>query len=336
MSSSLACTTVRMVYRSTEWANNEQRYRATRTRALARISMNVRRLTPERLTDFRAGLGEGPVWDVDKQRIVWIDIPGKKILTTDPSTGDTSSVDTPSEIGAVALADSGGYLAALEDGLYTGDGSGSWQLLAPIEASDGQTRMNDGKCDPRGAFVGGTIARDGREGAASLYHVNGGGNVHKLLDGISISNGLDWTPDGETMYYIDTPTLTIMSHPYDGLSPSLGTPVPVVELSEGAGFPDGMTLDSDGCLWVGIWDGHAVHRYTPNGVLDTVIDLPVTNVTSCAFGGQDLETLFITTASAGLSEEQREAEPLAGALFSVRPGVSGRPPTRFRTGGAQT
>lgn len=296
--------------------------------------MTVRRLTPEPVADHRADLGEGPVWDAGRQRVVWVDIPGKQILITDPASGHTDSMPTPSEVGAVALVDSGGYVAALEDGLYSGDGTGTWRRLAAIEASDRTTRMNDGKCDPRGAFVGGTIARDGREGAASLYRVNESGTVERLLTGISISNGLDWTADGATMYYIDTPTRIVMAYPYDYASPTLGQPKPVVEIPDDQGFPDGMTLDSEGCLWVGLWGGHAVHRYTPDGTLDTIIDLPVTNVTSCAFGAGDLTTLFITTASDTSNEKGHTAEPLAGALFGLPLDVTGRPATRFRTSGS--
>lgn len=295
--------------------------------------MTTRRLAAEPVTDFKAELGEGPLWDTDRNCVVWVDIPGQSILVTDPATGATETLPTPTWVGAVSLVDSGGYLAALEDGVYLGDGPGTWQRLAAIEASDDTMRMNDGKCDPRGSFVGGTIARDGRDGAASLYRVNHGGTTEQLLTGVSISNGLDWTVDGATMYYIDTPTRTVMAYPYDHVSPTLGQPRPAVEIPDDHGFPDGMTLDSDGCLWVGMWGGHSVHRYTPTGTLDTIIDLPVTNVTSCAFGGEDLDTLFVTTATDSSSEADPASEPLAGALFAVRVGVSGRPPTRFRTRG---
>jgi len=292
--------------------------------------MNIRRLTPDPLGQKRAKLGEGPVWDVAESRLVWVDIPNREILTTDPSSGQTASVSTPSEVGAVALTDSGGYVAALEDGLYIGDGAVQWQLVAPIEATDVTTRMNDGKCDPGGAYVGGTIAQASQRGKASLYRIDHTGATEVLLRGISISNGLDWTHDGNTMYYIDTPTRTVMAYSYDP-STALGQPTPAVEIPTEQGLPDGMTLDSAGCLWVGLWGGHAVHRYTPEGRLDTIIDLPVTNVTSCVFGGHGLDTLFITTASPGQDDNEQPAEPLAGALFALSVGVSGRLPTLFRT-----
>lgn len=292
--------------------------------------MTVRHLTAEPLTELRAELGEGPLWDANANRIIWVDVLGHAILTTDPSTGLTDSMATPSLITAIALVYSGGFLVTFDDGVYLGSGSGSWRQIAEIESSDPKTRMNDGKCDPQGSFVGGTMARDASPDAGALYRVNGHGRTEQLLDGVSISNGLDWTDDGATMYYIDTLTRTIMAYPYDHASPRLGPPVPVVEIPDRHGFPDGMTLDTDGCLWVALWEGHAIHRYTPNGILDTIIDVPVTHVTSCVFGGENLDTLFITCAR-GSNDDDPTTEPMAGALFAVPMDVSGRLPTQFRS-----
>jgi len=292
--------------------------------------MTVRHLAAEPLTNFKAELGEGPLWDDKTGSVIWVDIPGCAILTTDPATGHTDSISTPSLVGAVALVDSGGFLAALHDGVYLGDGTGPWRQIAEIESSDPETRMNDGKCDPRGSFVGGTMAKPTSPAAGGLYRVNSHGRTEKLLDGVSTSNGLDWTDDGRTMYFIDTPTRTVMAYPYDHAAPTLGPPTLVVEIAERHGFPDGMTLDTDGCLWVALWGGHAVHRYTPSGDLDTIIDVPVRNVTSCAFGGDNLDTLFITTAAPGLKDKGLADEPFTGALFAVQMDVSGRSPKLFR------
>jgi len=298
--------------------------------------MAVRQLTPDIVAHPGAQLGEGPLWDGSRQRLLWVDIPRRAILITDPATGNTNSIPTPSDVGAVVLTESGDYVAALRDGLYTSSGDSPWQLLAPIEASDQTTRMNDGKCDPFGNYVGGTIAHGAADGAASLYRVDATGNTQRLLGGVTISNGLDWSDDGMTLFYIDTPTRTVVAYAYDHTSPTLGQPRSVVEVPERDGFPDGMTLDSEGCLWVGLWGGRAVRRYTPDGTLDTIIDLPVTNVTSCAFGGDDLNTLFITTATLDEDEGDTAAEPLAGALFAVDAGVTGRPATAFGSSGRPT
>lgn len=297
--------------------------------------MRIRRLTAEPVTSNRAELGEGPVWDDTTSRLVWVDITGKRILSTDPSTGSTESVDAPSQVGAVGLVKSGGFVAALEDGLYLeGPSAGAadgdveqWLCLAPIEPHDATTRMNDGKCDPTGAFVGGTMARDGREGTASLYRIDPSGAVQRLLSGLTISNGLAWTADGAAMYHIDTPTRTVMRYAYDPSAVPLTAGRSVVEIPKSHGFPDGMTLDADGCLWVAFWEGHSVRRYTPEGVLDAIVDLPVGRVTACAFGGPNLDTLFITTAVAEAGDGADEPE--AGALFAAAVGVAGHLPYRF-------
>lgn len=292
--------------------------------------MTIRRLSAEPVSDHSAKLGEGPLWDSETRRLIWIDIVGRAILTTDPATGHTDEVSTPSDVGAVALVESGGLLAALQDGVYLRSPSGGWNQIAEIEALDQSTRMNDGKCDPEGSFVGGTMARDLSPRMGALYRVRGDGVTEQLLDGVSVSNGLDWNHDGDTMYYIDSPTRRLTAYPYDHRSPNLGEPVSLVEFADDGAVPDGMTVDGDGCLWVAFWGGRSVRRYTPEGVLDAIVDLPVSNVTSCTFGDDDLATLYITTASAGLDEAALAVEPMAGVLFGVAVDVAGRLPTRFR------
>lgn len=292
--------------------------------------MTVRRLSAEPITDDSAELGEGPVWDSSAERLIWIDIVGRSVNTTDPATGYTEKASTPSDVGAVALVDSGGLLAALADGVYLQNPLGGWDQIAAVEAVDQSTRMNDGKCDPEGSFVCGTMARDLSPRMGGLYRVRGDGSTEQLLHGVSVSNGLDWSADGNTMYYIDSPTCTVVAYQYDHRSSKLGEPVPVVELPDDGAVPDGMTVDADGCIWVALWGGGSVRRYTPQGVLDLIVDLPVSHVTSCAFGGRTLDTLYITTAAAGLDEAARAGEPLAGSLFGVAVNVAGRPPNLFR------
>lgn len=290
--------------------------------------MSIRRLHATPVSTYQAQLGEGPVWDEIAARIMWVDISGKLVLSTDPATGRTDTFDTPSRVGAVGLVDSGGFVLALEDGLYLGDGVEPWHRLAAIEPDDKTTRMNDGKCDPAGAFVGGTMSMDGRQGRASLYRIDGSGEVQRLLEGLTISNGLVWTVDGTSMFHIDTPTRTVMRYEYVFPIGGLGPGHEVVRVPNSQGFPDGMTLDSDGCLWVAMWEGNSVCRYTPDGVLDTVIGLPVSRVTACTFGGPDLDTLFITTALAEAGGTT--SEPESGGLFAASVGVSGHLPHRFR------
>ena len=183
--------------------------------------------------------------------------------------------------------------------------------------------MNDGKCDPQGRLWAGSMAYDARPGAGALYRLDGDLTVHEIVQAVTISNGLAWTPDGTTMYYIDTPTGRVDAFDADPATGAITGRRPWVGIPEAAGGPDGMTIDDEGCLWVALWGGSAVHRYAPDGRLDTVVSLPCRQVTSCAFGGAGLDELYITSSSLGLSAEEIAAQPLAGQLFLLRPGVTG-------------
>ncbi|MGB0113142.1 MAG: SMP-30/gluconolactonase/LRE family protein [Ilumatobacteraceae bacterium] len=284
---------------------------------------------PDRLEvvgDVRATLGEGPVWDERTGRVVWVDIVGCMVHSTHPGSGVTESTRLPSRVGAVAPRASGGWVAALQDGFWT-IGEGAPTRLAQVN-TDPNLRFNDGKCDPRGRFWAGTIAEDQSSGTAALHRLDPDGNVTRMLDGVTISNGLCWSADGTTMYYIDTPTGRVDAFAFEASSGEICDRRTVVSVPDGAGSPDGMTIDVEGGLWVAFWDGHVVRRYV-DGRLDREIRLPVARVTSCTFGGPDLDELYITTASDGLTARQRRAQPLAGALFRARPGVHGVAPVAF-------
>jgi len=269
-----------------------------------------------------AELGEGPFWDVRSNRIVWVDIKGKAIHQTDPHTGQTESIEVPLHVGAVAPRALGGFVAALQDGFWViGDGP----LRRVAEVADVDLRFNDGKCDPGGRFWAGTMAYNKSAGAAALYCLDTDGTVTRVLDGVTISNGLAWSRNGDTMFYIDSPTQRIDSFTFTLSSGAIGERRTVTDIPEQVGSPDGMTIDAEGGLWVALWGGGAVHRYV-DGRLDRVVTLPVSQPTSCAFGGPDLNELYVTSAWNGLSKSQRRGQPLAGALFRIRPGVSGVPP----------
>ena len=187
--------------------------------------------------------------------------------------------------------------------------------------TDPGVRMNEGGCDPHGAFYCGSMAYDVEAGAGSLYRLDPDGTVDVVVSGVTISNGLAWSPDGGTAYYVDTPTQRIDAFDYEqgrGLSGRRA----VVEVSSEDGSPDGLTIDSEGCLWVALWGGGAVRRYTPDGRLDAVVPLPVSQVTACTFGGAGLDQLYITTSRDGLATGD---QPEAGALFRLTPGVRGLP-----------
>ncbi len=193
-------------------------------------------------------------------------------------------------------------------GLLDPDGAFRWLHREPVPGRRG----NDAAVAPDGSLVAGTMRYDEARGGGTLSRVTGDGAVSVLLDDVTVSNGTGWSPDGRLMYYIDTPTrrVDVFDFREDG---TIGGRRPLAEVEEGAGFPDGLTVDADGCVWVALWNGSAVRRYTPGGKLDRVIELPVPLVTCCAFGGPELTDLYVTTARVGLTDPP----PLAGSLLVV-------------------
>jgi sugar lactone lactonase YvrE len=270
-----------------------------------------------------AELGEGPIWDARSGRVAWVDILGRRVHLTDPLTGATESIETPLHVGAIAVRAKGGFVAALQDGFWV-IGDGKPRRITTIPEAGSGLRFNDGKCDPAGRFWAGTMAYDQAAGAAALYRLEADGRSTRVIDGVTISNGLDWSSDGATMYYIDSPLHRIDAFDYAPSTGEISNRRIAVEVAREAGTPDGLTLDADGGIWVALWGGGAVHRYL-DGRLERVIKLPVSRPTSCAFGGADLDELYVTSAREGLSGAQRLTEPLAGSLFRIRPGIRGLP-----------
>ncbi|HEX5823530.1 MAG TPA: SMP-30/gluconolactonase/LRE family protein [Candidatus Limnocylindrales bacterium] len=282
----------------------------------------------ELFVDARARLGEGPVWDARTGRLVWVDIEGRALLSTDPASGATTTLPMPLPIGIAVPRRSGGFVAALEDGFHAIDADGRTEQIAAIDTEAGRLRFNDGACDPAGRFLAGTMAYDTAPGAGALYRLDADLRVTLLLDDITISNGLGWSPDGGTMYYVDTPTRRIDAFDYDVADGAIARRRPFVDI-EGDGRPDGLCVDVDGAVWVALWPGWSVRRYLADGTLDAALPVPVAKVSSCAFGGAALDTLFITSAWTALSEEEREAQPHAGSLFRAPVGVRGVPRATF-------
>jgi sugar lactone lactonase YvrE len=287
-------------------------------------------LQAELLVDAHANLGEGPVWDPEGACLWWVDILGKAVHRTDVSDGSDTTIPVGQLIGAVVGRASGGLVVAVQDGFHALDPvTGSLQLLAPVEADDAATRMNDGKVDPQGRFWAGTMGVDHRPGVGTLYRLDPDLRVTPMVRDVSISNGLDWTSDGRTMYYIDTPTGRVDQFSFDRERGTISDRRATVPIRDGAGSPDGMTVDADGYIWVALWDGWGVERYTPDGRLDRRIEVPAAQTSSCAFGGPDLDLLFITTAQEGFPAGGRADQPHAGGLFVCRAGVRGREPVAF-------
>ncbi|GAA2270137.1 SMP-30/gluconolactonase/LRE family protein [Streptomyces hawaiiensis] len=256
-----------------------------------------------------AELGEGPTWDAATGRLLWIDILGSRLHTYDPATGRRTLRRTEQHIGAVKPRAGGGLVLNLRDGvgLLDPDGTFRWLHHEPVPGR----RANDAAVAPDGALWAGTMRYDEAPGGGTLSRVTGDGTAEVVLDDVAVSNGTGWSPDGRLMYYVDSPTRRLDVFDYaDGRISGRRT---LAEIEESAGFPDGLTVDAEGCVWVALWQGSAVRRYTPDGELDRVIELPVPLVTACAFGGDGLTDLYVTTARVGLTEPPA----LAGSLFVV-------------------
>ncbi len=277
----------------------------------------------------QALLGEGPLWDDSTQRLRWVDILGRSLHDYDPVAGIDSHESFPQPVTTVALSKSRGLLVALADRIVALPAPGA----APIElnhfrADSTKVRFNDGKADPWGGFQVGTMHLDGAEAVGHLYRLSPDYSLEVRLSGLTCSNGLDWSEDGKTFFHVDSVLSKGDTYSTDADTGKMTGRRGFLEVS-GPGIPDGLSLDADGCVWVAIWGGGEVRRLTPDGTVDRVVKLPVSRVTSVAFGGEDRDELFITTARDGLSEGELVRERHAGDLFWCRPGTSGRPANRF-------
>lgn len=277
------------------------------------------------VVDAKATLGEGPIWDYDKNVLYWIDIMKKEIAMLDPESNFKHQVKLDLYIGSMALRKNGGFIVALQNGLYFYDwDSAHIEKITDPEPHLIDNRFNDGKCDAAGRFWAGTMHLNGAEKNGSLYVIDENKKVRKQIENVSISNGLAWSPDNTFMYFIDTPTKQVVRYKYDIHTGSIEQPQVVVAFSNQVGFPDGMTIDQEGMLWIAHWGGSGISRWNPlTGKQLEFISVPAVNVTSCTFGGKDLNDLYITTARTATSEKQLEEYPHAGGIFTVRTNVKG-------------
>lgn len=285
--------------------------------------------TCELVLDAHAELGEGPIWDASTKTLLWVDLLRGQVHRFDPATRVDDCLELGQPVGAAAVRAAGGLVLALRDG-FAVKADGQLQWIADTERDKPQNRMNDGKCDPAGRFWAGTMALDSMPGAGSLYRLDPDHTVTRVLDGVTISNGLGWSPSNDTMYFIDTGQQGVDAFDYDHATGNVRNRRRLVDIPKDSGVPDGMAVDADGYLWVALCFGWAVHRYAPDGSLDQIVELPVSLVTSCAFGGPDLTDLYITSGRLGLSDEALREQPQAGALFRYRPGVAGLPPAQYQ------
>jgi sugar lactone lactonase YvrE len=277
----------------------------------------------------RSQLGEGPCWDAATQSLLWVDILGKAIHRHWPMAQTTTTHSMPTVVSAVCPSQSGGFVLLLEDGFWQADSQmENLEPIASVHDSNGLLRMNDGKVDPSGRFWGGSMAYDGRPGKGSL-HVLEGRDVTTVLSDLGISNGLDWSPDGHSFYFVDSLTRCLWVFDFDASSGRVSNRRTLIKFEESFGLPDGLTVDAEGCIWVAGWDGWRVQRYSPYGDYLGLVDVPAARVTSCAFGGNDLTDLYITTATVGLTEDELELQPEAGSLFVARVNAKGKEATVF-------
>jgi sugar lactone lactonase YvrE len=292
--------------------------------------LHIETYTANIVIDAKAKLGEGPSWDQRFQRLFWVDIEGFQLHIYDPSTCTDRTIEVGEHIGAVVPYFKNKVIVALISGLYCLDiETGAKVLIHDPEKGKLGNRFNDGKCDPTGRFLAGTMSLNGEHAQGALYSLSTKGNVSLLVDKASISNGLAWSADHRTMYYIDTPTLEVVSFDYDVAQGTIRNKQLVARLDESEGYPDGMTIDAEGMLWVARWGGKRVSRIHPaHGEVIAEVSLPVNCVTSCAFGGEHLDELYITTAQDNDSANQ----PLAGGLFMVKTGVRGTLTSYFNQG----
>jgi sugar lactone lactonase YvrE len=274
-------------------------------------------------------LGEGPFWDDRRNELLRVDISRGLVHGWNPSTGAAWRREYDAEVGAaVPRAGQDGLVVAVGRRIVLDDGEGE-RTLARVEEDRPGNRFNDCKCDPSGRLWAGTMSGESSPGEASLYRLAPGGEIERVISGTTISNGLGWSPARDRMYFIDSTTRRVDVFDYDASSGEITGRRAFAELDPSDGLPDGMTVDSEGGVWVCVFGGGAVLRYGEDGALEARVELPVTNPTSAVFGGPDLRTLYVTSARHELSEEQLAAEPLAGAVLTLKPGVTGLPGNRF-------
>jgi len=287
-------------------------------------------MKPELLFDAKAYLGEGPVWDAKTETLYWVDIFSKRI-----HAGSEILADLDEFVGCIAPRKDGGLVFTQRYSFWTLDqtpgqpDSVRKSLALNLEYEPRNNRFNDGKCDPRGRFLAGTMDNNEVEPTGSLYSFDGK-TATKILGNVTVSNGMAWSPDYKTFYYIDTPTREVRAFEYDLETGAIANPRVVIYVPEALGWPDGMTSDMEGNLWIAMWGGAKVTRWNPNtGELLEQIAIPAMNVSSCVFGGKSMNELYLTSARKGLDEATLQQYPLTGGVFRIETKIEGMPTFAF-------
>lgn len=278
---------------------------------------------PKPVCEVGAELGEGPIWDSRDRALWFVDIKNKKVHCYDPASRGHRTWDAPEYVCFLLPASSGGFVAGLKSGLFKFDpASGSFDRIAEVESDKPDNRLNDGAADQAGRLWFGTMDNKEKDKSGAFYRFADGRVTPTGIGDMVVTNGPAVSPDGRTLYLVDTFRRRIDQAEIrdDG---SLGERRPFVTIEQGAGFPDGPTVDSEGAVWIGLYSGWSARRYSAAGELIATVKFPAANITKLAFGGDDLRTVFATTARQGLTEEQRRKQPLSGHLFSFECDVAG-------------
>ena len=291
--------------------------------------MAVRMLQAEPVLRASAELAEGLRWDPRAQQLLWLDIIAGEVHRFDPGSGRDVSRDVGRHVGAVAPCGEDGLVAAVRDGFVVLNADGSEEVLAMVLAEQPDLRFNDGRADRAGRFWGDTMCYSMQPGRAALFRLDPEGCT-QVVDGLSLGNGLDWSPDDRTFYLVDTMAQLVDAFDFDVASGTLRRRRRFVDIDPALGSPDGLTVDADGGVWLALYGAGQVHRYTPDGRLDSIVSIPAaTQTTSVGFGDPGLDMLFIATARENLDNEALDGQPNAGALLAVKPGVVGQPTASY-------
>jgi sugar lactone lactonase YvrE len=289
------------------------------------VSDRAQRLQADLLLDAETDLGESPFWDAATQHVTWVDITTGSIHRCSTSGGAAPVQVVGGQLSAIAPRAAGGLIAALDDGIALLDADGSVHRVATFTGVS-PWRMNDGKCDPHGGFWAGSVQLSRVWKTSSLWRIDPDWGVTRMLEGVSVSNGLDWSPDGKTLYYNDTRTCGVDAFNFDPYSGEISDRRRVLSVPPESGLVDGLTVDSEGGIWVALHRGGEIRRIDDRGEVRTVVEVPVPDVTSCCFGGPNLDQLFVTTA---ISHKSERPQPHEGGLFVCQVPVTGRLPYQF-------
>ncbi|PSR12346.1 gluconolaconase [filamentous cyanobacterium CCP3] len=288
-------------------------------------------LSAQNVLNSRARLGEGPLWDGDQQVLYWVDILNHRLHVFEPSSGDDCHWDVSDKGSAMALMQGNRLLMAMGNRIASFDlSSGGVETLHRVEFDAPGTRFNDGKCDPQGRFWIGSMSPE-NPGHGALYRYDPDGSMRTMVTDLTISNGLGWSPDGSTFYLTDSPQRKIFAYRFDGETGEIDDRSVVIDLSDEAEAvePDGLTIDSAGNLWTALWDGGCLACFSPAGEALGRVKLPVPRPTCPTFGGPSLSTIYVTTASVGLSQKEIQQGFYSGDVFAIAAPAPGLPTNRF-------